>query len=122
MDPCRKNEPERHHFRSDRLIVINGAWYIATREGIDVGPFVNRQRADAASIELRNVLAGIKDAKIARRFIREFESHLLQTGRTPIIVADGSKKPAQRGLAYRLEGATQPAVPIPLRVRRWLGD
>jgi len=41
----RQGEDPRQWFRCDRIFYQNGGWYIATREGIDVGPYAN---ADAA--------------------------------------------------------------------------
>ncbi len=32
-------------FRADRFHRINGWWYFLTREGANVGPFENKQRA-----------------------------------------------------------------------------
>ena len=68
----RHDEPEGQHFRSDRLVVVNGAWFIATREGIDVGPYATRQSAEAAAHELGEMLAGVDDVEVAKLFIREF--------------------------------------------------
>jgi hypothetical protein len=43
----RKGEEERTHFRSERIFAIGSDWYFATREGIDHGPFPDRQEAEA---------------------------------------------------------------------------
>lgn len=47
----RKNEEERVWFRSDRCFCANGHWFLATREGVNVGPFTS-QRAAQRSISL----------------------------------------------------------------------
>ena len=41
----RRDEENKHWFRSDRFIIIDHKWYFTTRENRDVGPFKNR--ADA---------------------------------------------------------------------------
>jgi len=69
----RQDEPEGRHFRSDRLVVVNGSWFIATREGIDVGPFPSRDAAALGSVKLAESLVGIDDPEIVRFFIREFQ-------------------------------------------------
>ncbi len=35
-------------FRSNRFFSGNGQWYFATRERIDIGPFIRRDQAEAA--------------------------------------------------------------------------
>lgn len=43
----RKGEPEKIHFRSDRVIEINGAWYFLVREMADpIGPCATKRRAE----------------------------------------------------------------------------
>lgn len=41
----REGEDPRQWFRCDRIFFQNGGWYIATREGIDVGPYANAAAA-----------------------------------------------------------------------------
>lgn len=47
----RKNEADKVWFRGDRCFNADGQWYLATREGVNVGPFTN-QRAAQRSIAL----------------------------------------------------------------------
>ena len=43
--PVRAGETHRRWFRSDRIFSVGMAWFIATREGIDIGPFNSRKEA-----------------------------------------------------------------------------
>ncbi len=44
---CRAGESERNWFRSDRVYSMSGQWYFTTREKEEIGPFPNRQAAQA---------------------------------------------------------------------------
>lgn len=44
----RTGEGDGTYFRSERIAMIDGKYYIATREGDDVGPFGSKQEADQA--------------------------------------------------------------------------
>jgi hypothetical protein len=44
----RKGEAESTHFRSERFFAIGSDWYFSTREGLDLGPYTDRQEAEAA--------------------------------------------------------------------------
>jgi hypothetical protein len=44
-------------FRADRFFSAQGAWYCDTREGISLGPFVDRQAANSG---LRDYLDDLK--------------------------------------------------------------
>jgi hypothetical protein len=44
-------------FRAKRFFNEQGAWYCNTREGIVLGPFVDRQSADFALVKYLNELA-----------------------------------------------------------------
>lgn len=68
----RTGEPPSKHFRSERCIQVNGDWYVATREGIEVGPYKTRERAEAAAAQLAKQLAGIADPNLAALCIRGF--------------------------------------------------
>jgi Domain of unknown function (DUF6316) len=72
MSHTRSGEPPRPHFRSDRVVLVNGAWFIDTREGIDVGPYATREAAEVAAQALGEMLAGVDDVDVAKLFIREF--------------------------------------------------
>jgi len=51
-DRARSGEDDQLWFRTDRIFRADGAWYFATREGIDVGPYEHRDdaRRDAKSL------------------------------------------------------------------------
>ncbi|MBX3706818.1 MAG: hypothetical protein KF911_09275 [Pseudomonadales bacterium] len=53
----RAGEPVRTRFRSDRIVSENGAWYIATREGINVGPYDDPETARREARRLAKLLA-----------------------------------------------------------------
>jgi Domain of unknown function (DUF6316) len=69
----RKGEsPGGRHFRSDRFVQTNGAWYFSTREQIDVGPFKTRHDAVKASEKLIEHLAAAPDDAAAKKIIEDF--------------------------------------------------
>jgi Domain of unknown function (DUF6316) len=75
MSKHRKGEPPRRHYRSDdRCFMANGAWYFATREQIDVGPFPSREAAEAGVTRLLAMLEGVDDPAMARRLIEDYAS------------------------------------------------
>lgn len=48
----RKGEhDEQIAFRVSRLFSIGTNWYFSTREGVDQGPFINRERAEYAVVK-----------------------------------------------------------------------
>lgn len=67
----RKGEQEtKHHYRSDRVVAINGEWFFMTREGIKpVGPFPTREKAELA-------LKGYVEDMQSNRSRFEAESHM----------------------------------------------
>lgn len=72
----RNDKALRTWFRSDRVFNQNGAWYISTREGINIGPYPTRAQAqrDVQSLiehlcEQRTGLAVQDDALTIRQFI-----------------------------------------------------
>lgn len=66
----RVGEAPRRRFRSpDRCFQMNGSWYFATREGLNVGPYSTKEIADAAATRLTAVLSGVRDGNLARRLI-----------------------------------------------------
>lgn len=67
----RGDEPPALHIRSDRCVLVNGQWFVVTREEIEVGPFESREDAEAASARISTLLAGITDPVVAAEFIRE---------------------------------------------------
>jgi hypothetical protein len=71
----RAGEDPRQWFRCDRIFFQNGGWYIATREGIDVGPYANAAAARRDEKQLIKLLTrssgnGFSDqALIIRQFV-----------------------------------------------------
>jgi len=55
--PARDGEAERTWFRTERVFRENGAWFIATREGINVGPYDNPDSARRDARKLIRLLA-----------------------------------------------------------------
>jgi hypothetical protein len=53
----RSGESDRVWFRTERIFFQNGRWYIATREGIDVGPFADARTARREARHLVKLLA-----------------------------------------------------------------
>jgi Domain of unknown function (DUF6316) len=69
----RKGEPPRlHSRRRDRCFEVNGVWYVTTRGANYVGPFATKLAADAAALQLTELLKSVDDAKTAEAFVREF--------------------------------------------------
>jgi Domain of unknown function (DUF6316) len=68
----RKGEPPERHFRSDRVVMARGRWYVVTRERIDVGPYATKEAAETAAEQLAQALDGIDDPAIALALISEF--------------------------------------------------
>jgi len=44
----RRNEQQRNHFRCGRFFNVGHEWYVANREGRDLGPFAERDDAELA--------------------------------------------------------------------------
>ena len=72
MSDYRKGEPPERHFRSDRVVMARGRWYVVTRERIDVGPYATKEAAETAAEQLAQALDGIDDPAIALALISEF--------------------------------------------------
>lgn len=72
MAEHRRGEPPERHFRSDRVVMARGRWYVATRERIDVGPYATKEEADTAAAQLGQALDGIDDPAVAIALINEF--------------------------------------------------
>jgi len=58
----RTGESARIWFRTSRIFNENGAWYIATREGINVGPYDQLQRAQLDAERLIQMLKDHADS------------------------------------------------------------
>jgi len=46
MKKVRRGESDKTHFRSDRIVVMNGRYYFMTRENTQEGPFDSRLEAE----------------------------------------------------------------------------
>lgn len=69
----RAGEKPRARFRSaDRCFQMNGQWYFATREGINVGPYKTREATDLAATKLASLLRRVTDPIVTRRLIEGF--------------------------------------------------
>jgi Domain of unknown function (DUF6316) len=65
-----------HRYRSERCVLINGLWYVATREGVDVGPFESRVEAESAAKQIAKSLVNFSAPEAALRFVREYARRL----------------------------------------------
>ena len=72
MSDHRRGDPPERHFRSDRVVVARGRWFVVTRERIDVGPYASKEAAESAAAHLGHALDGIDDPAIALALISEF--------------------------------------------------
>jgi hypothetical protein len=54
--------------------MVNGQWFLATREGIDVGPFPTRQAVDDAAREVIALLKRVNGAGVRRAAVRQTPS------------------------------------------------
>lgn len=72
MSPHRRGEPPERHFRSERVVMARGRWYVVTRERVDVGPYDTKDDAELAARQLGEALDGIDDPKVALALIGEF--------------------------------------------------
>jgi hypothetical protein len=69
----RKGEPPRSWFRSSRFFKVDSAWFIATREGIDVGPFESESQARRHGRRLIESLAISNSPDESYRIIYEYK-------------------------------------------------
>lgn len=70
----RAGEQPRFWFRSDRYFAVDGAWYIATREQIDVGPYGSRREAERHGSRLFALLESHHADEARRLAIQEFKA------------------------------------------------
>jgi hypothetical protein len=72
-DQNRKGEQVRRYFRADnRCFRIDTAWYVATREGINIGPYPGRGAAEEAARQLTLHLGPVEDDATVRALIENF--------------------------------------------------
>ena len=74
----RRDESPRTWFRSDRIFRVDGQWFIHTREGIAVGPYVDKFAAEVDAEMLKALLIGL-EGDDAKQIIKEF---MLDGGKT----------------------------------------
>lgn len=79
----RRDETATPHLRSDRCLLRRGRWFIATREGIDVGPYESREAAERDTRLLVMMLDAVDDPKAAHAFIVEFQRRAHGPKRAP---------------------------------------
>jgi hypothetical protein len=79
METSRRDEPPGRYFRSDRVIMTRGQWYIVTRERMDIGPYPTREEAAEAAAQLIQALDGIDDPVVVMAFINEFSRRRVET-------------------------------------------
>jgi hypothetical protein len=66
----RKNEQDKTHFRTERLVGINGQWFFMTRENPQPkGPFATRKKAELG-------LKAYAEAMASNRSQFEAEAHI----------------------------------------------
>lgn len=63
----RKNEQEKVWFRGERCFNADGNWYLATREGVDIGPFPDQRAAQRAIGGYLKSLREHKNAAVAAK-------------------------------------------------------
>ena len=103
---CRKNEPPKTWFRSDRVFRSDGHWFFHTREGIAVGPYKTRFEAEIDAGMLKSQLMDIDsaDPARARAVIREF---LLYADTVPTAPAARADMSDSAFTDYLVEEATE---------------
>lgn len=69
---ARRGEPVRTRYRSERVFRSGQEWFIATREGIDVGPYGSLEEARHEIVKLVAILSQIDNEAAAAVVIREF--------------------------------------------------
>ncbi|WP_461517360.1 DUF6316 family protein [Porticoccus sp.] len=69
----RHGEKETTHFRSERLENLNGKWYFAVREQVNlIGPFDSKEAArHAAEAYMKDILSGRSDINaLSNQYLR----------------------------------------------------
>jgi len=70
---ARAGEKPRLRFRTDRLFAVSDGWYFTTREGLDVGPYRNREEAQAGAARLLELLRHLPAGPASRMAIERFQ-------------------------------------------------
>jgi hypothetical protein len=71
--PVRKGEPKKVWFRTGRIFSVGNAFFVATREGVDVGPYNSEHEAIRDSKRLSKFLAQNDGSISAAQLIHEFK-------------------------------------------------
>lgn len=70
---CRVNDERRRlYFRSLRVSMRDGSWYVRTRERVDLGPFRSRFEAEVEAELLVDMLEQLGNSRDARIALQEF--------------------------------------------------
>ncbi|MDA1073624.1 MAG: DUF6316 family protein [Proteobacteria bacterium] len=73
--PVRRGEPKKVWFRTGRIFSVAGAFFISTREGIEVGPYTSEHEAVRDSKRLAKFLADTDGSVSPAQLIHEFKHH-----------------------------------------------
>lgn len=80
---CRVNDERRRlYFRSLRVSMRDGSWYVRTRERVELGPFRSRFEAEVEAELLVDMLEQLGNGRDARSALEAF----LQRSRTEAVV------------------------------------
>lgn len=69
----RQGEPGRRWYRSERFYQVDDAWFLSTREGVNIGPYKSLEEARQAESQLIARLVVARSAEEARDVIHEFK-------------------------------------------------
>ena len=72
-EPVRGGETYKRWYRAERFFQVDGVWFFATREGIDVGPFDSEADAKNHERQLVSLLIKAKSVEEACQVIREYK-------------------------------------------------
>ena len=72
MQQRKNDENARTWFRSERVFCNQGNWFIRTREGVDVGPFLTKAAAEAEAGALQATLEGLTRPEDAEAAIKGY--------------------------------------------------
>lgn len=73
-EPVRQGELHKPWFRGGRLFQADAQWYISTREGVVVGPFQTRRRAEHHERRIASLLESAATEEEAHRIIHEYNN------------------------------------------------
>lgn len=69
----REGEPGRKWYRSERFYQIDDAWFLSTREGVNIGPYKSLEEARHAERRLIAKLVVARSAEEALEIIHDFK-------------------------------------------------